>query len=949
MNIYAKLLGDPQIEFNGKSIVFPYKKAEAIFYYLLVNKKASREKLTSLFWGDFNDKSAKKNLRDALYKVKRAFDFDIFISPKRAEVLLNPEINFHIDIDEFMKNSNIKLYRSEFLSGFYIKDCYDFDEWIHSTRAEFKSEYIKVVKRKLKEEMNFVGLSDIEGYANILLKEDPYNEKNYRDIMRLYSFREDYNRSMSVYYKLVDILKNDLDLEPEQSTTSLFKEILELRSDEGISTEPSSKFIGRKSELALLKSNLNKFRNGKGKSILVTGEAGIGRTDLLDKHLESISTDDLIVLNGKCYAADRDFFLQSWDSIFKQLASVLKKEKINIPKLWSDITSYFFPSFNEGFSPLDIDSIEKIESVKHQVSFDAIIGILNLVASKKPVILIFDDIHWMDSYSFNLLSNIVFKSSNIIFIATCRESYMNEIEKNIVRLLETECIETITLNRLSLTETEEFINKRNNNLNLTSDDINEIYKKSEGNTLFIIEYLNILKDNKNTLLDSSKVENILKSRLLNLSNLEKKILKISSVFSDRIKLNFLLKYVDADEFDFFDALESLQNKLLLKEVYNENDVYYAFYHSLMKDYIYNNLNKGIAKSLHEKLANYYESNLKNNTKDKYYYSRIIYHYENTENNEKLFEYNIKNLSLYSDMNFELFPSIHKAVDYENVNMEEAFEKLDQLLDKCNDNELGIHKLKMDYYYIKGIYYIRTGEYNQGLAYIESYIKYAEDLNSYNHMLQGYHQMIYYSIQVNELDNMNFYINKIEKIIEHKSDIKESGTLFRWKGLYNIRRSKYEQAEKHLNRSIEIFENLSLLENKYSLNIAACYNYLGNIYKYKNNFKNALTNYKKAIDICEKNNIVKGLDMFYTGLGQSYYELGKFKLSKEYILKALDYYKKFNNLWGRSIAEGYAALLYKRENNIISFNEHLKQGEYYSQKIRNPYSLRLIERIKAENK
>lgn len=259
--------------------------------------------------------------------MKKAFDFDIFVSPKRAEVLLNPEINFHVDIDEFMKNSNIKLYRNEFLSGFYIKDCYEFDEWIHSTRAEFKSEYIKIVKRKLKEEMNFVGLSDIEIYTNILLKEDPYNEKNYRDIMRLYSFREDYNRSLSVYYKLVDILKNDLDLEPEQSTTSLFKEILELRSDEGISTEPSTDFIGRKSELALLKSNINKFRKGKGKSILITGEAGIGRTDLLVKHLESISTDDLIVLNSKCFEADREFFLQSWDNIFKQISDVLKKEK----------------------------------------------------------------------------------------------------------------------------------------------------------------------------------------------------------------------------------------------------------------------------------------------------------------------------------------------------------------------------------------------------------------------------------------------------------------------------------------------------------------------------------------------------------------------------------------------------------------------------------------------
>lgn len=217
------------------------------------------------------------------------------------------------------------------------------------------------------------------------------------------------------------------------------------------------------------------------------------------------------------------------------------------------------------------------------------------------------------------------------------------------------------------------------------------------------------------------------------------------------------------------------------------------------------------------------------------------------------------------------------------------------------------------------------------------------------MLDGYHQIIYYCIQVNELNKMKLHLNKIQKIIVQNSDVKEKGTLYRWKGLYAIRIEDYDNAVTYLHKSIEIFENLSLLENKYVVNIAAAYNYLGNISKYKGEYLDAIVFYKKAISLCESNNIMKGLDIFYTGLGQSLYESGQFMEADKYILKALEYFNKYQNSWGRAIAEGYAALLARDKNDMPGYHSHLITGEYFANKMKNPYSLALIQRIKASQK
>ncbi|MBN2284959.1 MAG: DUF2791 family P-loop domain-containing protein [Tissierellales bacterium] len=945
MNVHVELFGYPSVTSNGKPVVFPYKKAEALFYYLLIVKKTSRENLTSIFWSDFNDQSAKKNLRDALYKVKKAFDFEILLSPQKSEVELNPEVNFDIDIDKFVQSPSISLYKEDFLKDFYVKDCYDFEEWMEQLRNEYRQIYINLVRDKINSKSDFSEIKSLEYYSAILLKEEPYNESLHREMMKTFSLRGEYNKSLAIYYQLINALRNDLDVEPEPSTTSLFKEIIDMRSNDSKITEDELFFVGRERELKVIKHNLERVKSSDYKSCFISGEAGIGKTHMLNKLVQDLSKDSWIILKGSCNESDQHFFLQPWDYLSKQLYDALEKEQIKIPKLWQDVISYFFPSFNETLISLDIDTIERIESVKFQVSFDAVIGALRMLSYKKPIVIIFDDLHWMDTYSYNLLSSLLLKLDNIILIASIRDSYQKEIETKAYSTLKNNSFEFISLNRFNKEETRTFVEKYDPTLILNKEMLDKLYQKTEGIILFIIEYLHIYKENKENLLDSVKVENILRSKICSLNTQEQKILNISSVFINPIDLNFLLTYFIDNESDVFEALESLQNQKLLKEISDEDAVYYQFSHSILKDFIYNSLSSASKRRYNNKIANFYELRLKNHPRDRFLYPQIIAHFERAKNTEKVLAYSLKNLSSYSNINLEQFPFIHKSEFVDPIDFESMFANIDVLLDQIHIEAARKKKYEMDYLYIKGKYYIRNGEYKLGLPCIDLFIKYSEENNSYNHMLDGYHQIIYYSIQVNDLNRMNLYLNKIQKITSQNSDVKETGTLYRWKGLYAIRVEDYDNAVIYLQKSIEIFENLSLLENKYVVNIAAAYNYLGNINKYKGEYLSAIEFYKKAISLCESNNIMKGLDIFYTGLGQSLYESGQHETAHHYILKALEYFNKYNNSWGRAIAEGYAALLARDKNDISGFYTHLANGEHYANKMKNPYSLALIQRIK----
>ncbi|NLY19713.1 MAG: AAA family ATPase [Tissierellia bacterium] len=766
--------------------------------------------------------------------------------------------------------------------------------------------------------------------------------------MRIYAFRGDFNRSISLYYRLSRILHEDLDVEPQPSTQKCFSEIIEQRNLEKQSDKKTQPFIGRYEEINLLKEILSEFEQDEQKSIFISGEAGIGKSAITDKFIYLCERKLIQVFKSQCYEIEKNNYLKPWDKIFAQIAHIVKENDVTIPPLWEDVITYNFPSFNLYNKPLNIDSIEKIESVKYKVTFDSVYKILDKISFDKKFVIVFDDIQWMDNFSLNLLFSLIPSLQNIMFICTYRDSDAKELETKILPILKNNLGEHIELKRLTKKQTIDFIKEYSSDLNITFTEKNlfTIYKETEGNTLFITESIKLLAENSDLKRISEKTENIIKSRLANLLPMEKKVLDISCMFFDKIELNFLLRNLKEDQFEVLEALESLQDKQLIKEYSDAQNIYYQFTHSKFREYLYMNQSKFIRQIHHNNIAAYLEESLYGDNRDKYLYPGIIYHYSNSTNTLKNLEFSIKDLALYSSIKHELFPSYYDTNDIlkDKINIQDSFKKIEHLLDICKDQSSSYINYKMKFVYLKGKYNIKNGDYEKGLHHISEFIDYSENVENYSYRLNGYKQMIFYSIQVNDTTIMNKYLKKLELIINQYSDIKEEGNLYRFKGLYNIKTNNYDLAKEYLLRSIYVFNNINNINNNYILNIAACYNYLGIINKFEEKYEEALVFYKDAIKLCEDNNIIKGLDIFYTEAGQVSYELGDMNSSKNYLIKALKYYEKYETIWGRAIAESYYALILHDQGNYNLSKKHLSNGNKYAQKINDPYSIDLIGKI-----
>ena len=125
--IVVQLFGIPEIRLRDEKIRFPYKKAEAFFYYLCVRKKVSRDEVICLLWGDEDETTGKKKLRDAVYQVKRLLGKELLVTGGHTEIELNPAVSLRSDWEEAEEAGDAGE-KGEFLDHFYIKNCYEFEE-----------------------------------------------------------------------------------------------------------------------------------------------------------------------------------------------------------------------------------------------------------------------------------------------------------------------------------------------------------------------------------------------------------------------------------------------------------------------------------------------------------------------------------------------------------------------------------------------------------------------------------------------------------------------------------------------------------------------------------------------------------------------------------------------------------------------------------------------------
>jgi predicted ATPase/class 3 adenylate cyclase len=416
-----------------------------------------------------------------------------------------------------------------------------------------------------------------------------------------------------------------------------------------------SAFVGRDNEIRQLQSALELAKNGRGQVVTVVGAPGVGKSRLffefkkLQQHSPTVVLEALAISHGKAHAylpvvellksyfhiEDRDNDETRRQKIRQQVSTLDQKLELILPFLFGLLAT------TEGSSS---DEALRGEAGRRRLR-DAIKRLVLRESVRQPVIVIFEDLQWIDTETKTFLDLLVdsVASASILLLFNCRPEYRDEWGgKSYYSRLRLDPLDDSNVGELLdvlLHDTSGFTALKR-----------LVVEQSEGNPLFIEEIIQTMFDlglidrNGSVKMEDrlaqihipSTVQGVLASRIDRLPAAEKSLLQTLAVIGKSFSLSLIKRVVQLTD----DRLELLLSKLQLHEfIYEEpghSDPVYSLKHSFTLEVAYNSLLVERRKLLHEQIAAAIESLFSGRLED--HLMELAQHYKRGANVQKAVDY-----------------------------------------------------------------------------------------------------------------------------------------------------------------------------------------------------------------------------------------------------------------------------------------------------------------------
>src|SRR6056297_211767 len=239
--LHFSLLGSPDIYFGEDCITeeFSSKSLALVFYLIMNNNKCfTRDFLGNLLWPGSSRKATYSNLRYNLWKISNIFEkyHELpVINSKNDRIAFCDGVKYTLDVGDLRKLMdhkdiiNVKkvkmMYTGDFLEGFYLKKCLEYNDWIFYERESIQRLYYEILEdllKKYKQKNLFYESIDI---LKTMLQINPFNEKLYQEIIELFLKKGDKTDALNYYNKCVNTLRENLNISPKKSTRNLLDRI----------------------------------------------------------------------------------------------------------------------------------------------------------------------------------------------------------------------------------------------------------------------------------------------------------------------------------------------------------------------------------------------------------------------------------------------------------------------------------------------------------------------------------------------------------------------------------------------------------------------------------------------------------------------------------------------------------------------------------------------------
>jgi DNA-binding SARP family transcriptional activator len=306
-----------------------WPRLQSLLAYLVLHRQSrqSRTHLASLLWPDSSETQAHTNLRTLLTRLRHALpNADTFLQSDRYGLQWQPQsahASWTLDVPDFEQavvhaeqaqepsaarhalEEAVALYHGDLLPG-----CYD--EWILPERDRLQQAFLKALERLIALQEEERDYDAAISTARRLLGHDPLHEATYRHLMRLYAGSGEPVSALRVYYKCATILERELATEPSPATQEVYERLMQQSASSApLASAPTpllatAPLVGRAHEWALLEEAWQHALAGRPQCVLLSGEAGIGKTRLAEELLVWVERQGLSTASARCFATDQE-------------------------------------------------------------------------------------------------------------------------------------------------------------------------------------------------------------------------------------------------------------------------------------------------------------------------------------------------------------------------------------------------------------------------------------------------------------------------------------------------------------------------------------------------------------------------------------------------------------------------------------------------------------------
>lgn len=939
------LFGTPSVVLDGHPVTFAYKKAAALFYYLLLNQKVPRNEAASLLWGDSDSASALKNLRHAIYTIRKNLGIDIFNAGQTAVLELRDDLDIDCDVLNFVEENILLDTQKEFMEGFSLQHCEVFEDWMNEQRRILHSRYLEILLAQEKKAFQSGDLSTAERLGLRYVHQDPLEESAAVMLMQLYRAQKKYRRAIGIYNELYKNLSAELSISPLKETSDLYYKIIDEwnSSTEHVEEESNELLLGKDGVLSEILSLCNRpLTESRTPCAVIKGEAGVGKTYLLDHVLNDYDFSDWLICRSYCYQSESHIPLSPWNSVMMTLMTEMEAGEFTVPENFRKNASILFPCLSAscGQDFVTCDMNYNIQQSYHMAQESALL-IFAAAARHIPLLLVFEDIHWMDKNSIDLLAIFLRRLRNLKVTVLCtsrtiypdyvRDFMDSALSDNIACMLNVDCF-----NEQETALFAQHYIKSTSNPGLNK----QLYERTGGNALLLVQMINILQEHPEYSTMSDDFGDIIGTRLANLPPDEHQVLDLISVFPDRAPFDMLSSILTKNSMELMYLCNQLQRRMLIQENCVDNTLAYSLTHELIRSSLVKQQSAPARRILHSRVAQYLEENMDRNGTISY--ERLIYHFREGGDQFKVFQYQVAALEAYTGLHYAVLPTLETGVDSKSEvqNLEDYFHMLEGELSELRSSRVAdsdtLDQLEMTLLLAKGRYAVYVGEYKPGLSALDKLTKLCNEKHADGPLISAQFQYICFGIQTYNTKIMSIHLEILNRLLSEKKDSENFGIYLRMEGLLQLMSGNYVLSRAMLQKSIQVFENLAPNgDDRYTINIAGAYNYIAESYRMEHDYQQAFLAYDQAILYNRSRGYYPGTAVFYTNYGVAAAQSGEHRIAKQLLNFALETYREAHEYSERPIALSHMAYYEAEAGNFGTAAKYIKEGVRISAMIGSP--------------